>query len=49
VRLWGCRIADKVGQGAGVELAAFGKVGVAADSAFEVVFGFAVLEGWLAS
>ena len=34
---------DKLGEGAGVEFAAWGEVSVAADFAFEVEFGFAVL------
>lgn len=37
---------DEVGEGAGVEFAALGDVGVAADFAGEVEFGFAVLGGW---
>ena len=35
---------DELGEGVGVEFAALGDVGVAADFAFEVEFGFAVLE-----
>ena len=38
---------DKLGERTGVEFAAFGNVGVAADPASEVEFGFAMLKGFV--
>lgn len=39
--------ADEVGERARVQLAALREVGVAADFAFEVIFGFAMLRSWV--